>query len=81
MITTGVPPNRSSSGENSRPRVNSVPRVLKSLEENYRKVDGISGATILGDGRVGFILDVSNFVTRAHHSGAHAVRHAHALAA
>ncbi len=32
--------------------------VIKSLERNFRKVDGIAGATILGDGTVGFILDV-----------------------
>jgi two-component system, chemotaxis family, sensor kinase CheA len=33
--------------------------VIKSLETNYRKVIGISGATILGDGRVALILDIS----------------------
>mgnify|MGYP001252710284 CR=1 FL=1 len=33
--------------------------VIKSLEANYRKVPGISGATIMGDGRVAMILDVS----------------------
>src|SRR5207244_12721231 len=33
MLTTGVPPCRSSSGETSRPRVNSVPKVLKRPEE------------------------------------------------
>ena len=33
--------------------------VIKSLEANYRKVQGISGATIMGDGRVALILDVS----------------------
>ncbi len=32
--------------------------VIKSLETNYRKVDGIAGATILGDGRVALIVDV-----------------------
>ncbi|WP_306534787.1 chemotaxis protein CheW [Geobacter sp.] len=32
--------------------------VIKSLEANYRKVEGTSGATILGDGRVALILDV-----------------------
>lgn len=36
--------------------------VLKSIEANYRKVPGISGATIMGDGRVAFILDVSAIV-------------------
>jgi len=32
--------------------------VIKSMEQNFRKVDGVAGATILGDGTVGFILDV-----------------------
>lgn len=31
--------------------------VIKSLEQHYRKVPGISGATIMGDGRVAMILD------------------------
>ena len=33
--------------------------VVKNLEANYRRVAGISGATILGDGSVALILDVS----------------------
>jgi two-component system chemotaxis sensor kinase CheA len=33
--------------------------VIKSLESNFRKVFGIAGATILGDGRVALILDVA----------------------
>ena len=33
--------------------------VIKSLETNYRKVPGISGATIMGDGRVALILDAA----------------------
>lgn len=32
--------------------------VIKSLEANFRQVDGIAAATILGDGRVALILDV-----------------------
>ncbi len=32
--------------------------VIKSLELNYQKVEGITGATILGDGRVSLILDI-----------------------
>jgi two-component system chemotaxis sensor kinase CheA len=32
--------------------------VIKSLESNFRKVHGISGATIMGDGKVALILDV-----------------------
>jgi two-component system chemotaxis sensor kinase CheA len=31
--------------------------VIKSLESNYRRVQGVSGATIMGDGRVALILD------------------------
>ncbi len=31
--------------------------VLKSLEANYRSIEGVSGATILGDGRVALIVD------------------------
>ncbi len=38
--------------------------VIKSLESNYAKVSGISGATILGDGRVALILDVAALVRR-----------------
>jgi two-component system chemotaxis sensor kinase CheA len=38
--------------------------VIKSLEKNYQKVDSISGATILGDGTVALILDVSGLNTR-----------------
>jgi two-component system chemotaxis sensor kinase CheA len=33
--------------------------VIKSLENNYRRVTGVSGATIMGDGHVALILDVS----------------------
>lgn len=36
--------------------------VIKSLAENYRNVHGFSGATIMGDGRVSLILDVSNLL-------------------
>jgi two-component system chemotaxis sensor kinase CheA len=32
--------------------------VIKSIEESYGSVPGIAGATILGNGRVAFILDV-----------------------
>ncbi len=32
--------------------------VVKNLETNYRKVPGISAATILGDGNVALIIDV-----------------------
>ncbi|MEL6476599.1 MAG: chemotaxis protein CheA [Pseudomonadota bacterium] len=39
--------------------------VLKSLEANFRRVDGVSGATILGDGRVALIIDVSGLLELA----------------
>jgi two-component system, chemotaxis family, sensor kinase CheA len=43
--------------------------VVKNLETNYRKVHGISAATILGDGSVALIVDVAalNRETRAAH--------------
>jgi len=37
--------------------------VVKNLESNYRKVPGISAATILGDGSVALIVDVSALQT------------------
>ncbi|HMA95931.1 MAG TPA: chemotaxis protein CheA [Polyangiaceae bacterium] len=36
--------------------------VVKNIETHYRKVDGIMGATILGDGRVAFIVDIAGLV-------------------
>jgi two-component system chemotaxis sensor kinase CheA len=41
--------------------------VVKNLEANYRRVQGVSGATILGDGRVALIIDVGGFVKRTRH--------------
>jgi two-component system chemotaxis sensor kinase CheA len=41
--------------------------VVKNLEANYRRVPGVSGATILGDGRVALIIDVGGLVKRARH--------------
>lgn len=43
--------------------------VIKSLATHYRKVEGISAATILGDGTVAMILDVTG-LTRLAHAGA-----------
>jgi len=47
--------------------------VVKNLETNYRKVHGISAATILGDGSVALIVDVAalNRESRAQHSHTH----------
>lgn len=36
--------------------------VIKSLESNYRRVAGVSGATIMGDGSVALILDAVGLV-------------------
>ena len=36
--------------------------VVKNIENNYRRIEGISGATILGDGRVALIVDVGGLV-------------------
>jgi two-component system chemotaxis sensor kinase CheA len=41
--------------------------VVKNLETNYRKVQNVSGATILGDGKVALILDTSALVRRSRH--------------
>ncbi len=41
--------------------------VVKNLESNYRKVPNVSGATILGDGKVALILDTSALVRRSRH--------------
>lgn len=42
--------------------------VIKSMESNYKKIDGVSGATILGDGTVSLILDITDLI---HMAGAH----------
>ena len=39
--------------------------VIKSLEANYGRVEGVSGATILGDGSVALILDVTGIIAAA----------------
>ena len=38
--------------------------VVKSLEANYQAIDGLAGATILGDGRVALIIDVDALTAR-----------------
>jgi two-component system chemotaxis sensor kinase CheA len=47
--------------------------VIKSMEQNFRKVEGVAGATILGDGRVGFIVDVRDILRVARHGHSVAV--------
>ncbi|AOW75769.1 chemotaxis protein CheA [Colwellia sp. PAMC 20917] len=39
--------------------------VIKSLNDNYQQVQGVSGATILGDGSVAMILDVPGIIEMA----------------
>jgi two-component system chemotaxis sensor kinase CheA len=41
--------------------------VVKNLESNYRKIPNVSGATILGDGKVALILDTGALVRRSRH--------------
>lgn len=43
--------------------------VIKSLDTNYRRVEGVSGATILGDGTVALILDVAGLISLAKGKG------------
>ena len=47
--------------------------VVKSLETNYEKVQGLSGATILGDGSVAFILDTGELAMSARDPRAKAI--------
>lgn len=56
--------------------------VVKSIEESYGSVPGIAGATILGNGRVAFILDVEKLSDLANSQNASAgiSRLAHAQA-
>ncbi|MFZ5594255.1 MAG: chemotaxis protein CheA [Pseudomonadota bacterium] len=43
--------------------------VIKSLETNFKRVEGVSGATILGDGTVALIMDVSSLIRLSHQTG------------
>lgn len=44
--------------------------VIKSLEENYERIDGIAGGTILGDGQVALIVDVQGLKAGPNHRNA-----------
>ncbi|WP_053981349.1 chemotaxis protein CheA [Marinagarivorans algicola] len=50
--------------------------VIKSLEKNYKPIEGISGATILGDGTVALIIDTVGVVKLA---GAEKLHHKYSL--
>lgn len=41
--------------------------VIKSLEQHYKRVQGVAGATIMGDGSVALILDVGSLAMAIHH--------------
>ncbi len=43
--------------------------VIKSLESNYKRVEGLSGATILGDGTVALIIDIVGLMERVRSQG------------
>jgi two-component system, chemotaxis family, sensor kinase CheA len=43
--------------------------VIKSLETNFRRIEGVSGATILGDGMVALILDIAGLLRLAQYRG------------
>ncbi len=45
--------------------------VIKSLESNYKRVEGISGATILGDGTVSLILDIAGLIRLSEEPDSH----------
>lgn len=38
--------------------------VIKSLEQNYKNVEGLAGASILGDGSICLILDIQTMINR-----------------
>ena len=48
--------------------------VIKSLSRHYREIDGLIGASILGNGRIALIIDVETLISR-HHGGAGANGH------
>ncbi|AVI61794.1 chemotaxis protein CheA [Halomonas sp. GFAJ-1] len=53
--------------------------VVKNLEDNYRKVPGVSAATILGDGSVALILDITGLhrLSRAKKEAGKVTNHPH----
>jgi two-component system chemotaxis sensor kinase CheA len=49
--------------------VGSHQTVIQSLGRFYKNIEVVSGATIMGDGRVALILDVTGLVHHADHNG------------
>ena len=54
--------------------------VIKSLETNYERVEGVSGATILGNGTVALIADVNGIIKMASRIYEKAIQHLHSKA-
>ncbi|QQQ18102.1 chemotaxis protein CheA [Brevundimonas vitis] len=54
--------------------------VIKSLEQNYRQVEGVAAATILGDGRVALILDVDGLIASRRRAAPRSLQQAQAQA-
>lgn len=51
--------------------------VIKSLEQNYQRIEGVSGATILGDGTVALIVDIPGVVKLAGADSIRSIIHSH----
>ncbi len=45
--------------------IGNIQTVIKSLDRNYRDADGVSGATIMGDGTVALIADIPGIIRLA----------------
>src|SRR5208337_4965224 len=45
--------------------------VIKSLSRHYREVDGLIGASILGNGKIALIVDVETMISRHYSDGKH----------
>lgn len=43
--------------------------VIKSLSRHYREIDGLIGASILGNGKIALIVDVETLVSQHYHEG------------
>jgi two-component system chemotaxis sensor kinase CheA len=52
--------------------------VIKSLETNFKRIEGVAGATILGDGTVALILDISGLLRLSQQSSSLATLQQHA---
>jgi two-component system chemotaxis sensor kinase CheA len=46
--------------------------VIKGMDEYLGELPGISGGTVLGDGRVALILDIAALIVKTRRGGTHA---------